>query len=197
MKKRRFDSISALIPGALMLMLCTFAQAAEVAGIRLDEHLKLGENTLTLNGAGLRNKFFIKVYAMGLYLPGKTGDVTTAVTQPGPKRIQIVTLRDVGAEMFVDGLTKGIEKNSSTAEINALKARMEQFSTLLKGLNELKSGSSVTLDLLANGATHLSVNGRPVGKDIPGDDFYRALLRVWLGNDPAQGDLKQALLGQR
>jgi hypothetical protein len=28
-----------------------------------------------------------------------------------------------------------------------------------------------------------------------GEDFYRALLRIWLGDNPVQDDLKKALLG--
>jgi hypothetical protein len=40
------------------------------------------------------------------------------------------------------------------------------------------------------------VAGQQRGKDIPGEDFYRALLRIWLGEKPVQDDLKQALLGK-
>jgi len=40
-----------------------------------------------------------------------------------------------------------------------------------------------------------SLNGRQIGAPIPGADFYRALLRVWLGDKPVQDDLKHALLG--
>jgi hypothetical protein len=42
----------------------------------------------------------------------------------------------------------------------------------------------------------LTVGGKPAGQPIPGEDFYTALLRVWLGEDPAQGNLKEALLGK-
>ena len=30
---------------------------------------------------------------------------------------------------------------------------------------------------------------------IAGEDFYRALLRIWIGDKPVQDDLKKALLG--
>jgi hypothetical protein len=40
------------------------------------------------------------------------------------------------------------------------------------------------------------VNGQPRGKLMPGDEFYRALLRIWLGEKPADGDLKKGMLGQ-
>lgn len=180
----------------LMLCLPPAVHAAEVAGLHFDEQVKFGPVGLTLNGAGLRSKFFIKVYAMGLYLPSKTADADQAINQAGPKRIQIVTLRDVGADMFVEGLTKGIEKNTRTSELAALKDRMEQLTTTLETLDELKKGSVVSLDQLPVGATRLSVNGSVVGQEIAGEDFYRALLHIWLGHKPAQDDLKQALLGR-
>jgi hypothetical protein len=41
----------------------------------------------------------------------------------------------------------------------------------------------------------LSVGGKPAGAPIPGEDFYRALLRIWVGPRPVQEDLKKALLG--
>jgi len=37
--------------------------------------------------------------------------------------------------------------------------------------------------------------GIAAGKPIAGEDFYRALLRIWLGDKPVQNDLKKSLLG--
>ncbi len=180
----------------LAALLAPASHSAEVAGIPFDEQMKLGDAPLVLNGTGVRSKFMFKVYALGLYLPRKAADAAQAIAQSGPKRIRIVTLRDVGAEVFLEGLTKGVEKNHSAAEMAALKARLETFSATLKGLGELTKGSVVTLDLLPGGVTQLSANGAPLGKAIAGEDFYRALLRVWLGDNPVQGDLKRSLLGQ-
>jgi hypothetical protein len=45
--------------------------------------------------------------------------------------------------------------------------------------------------------TVLAVNGKPAGSPIAGEDFYRALLRIWLGERPVQDDLKKALLGEK
>jgi long-chain acyl-CoA synthetase len=38
------------------------------------------------------------------------------------------------------------------------------------------------------------INDRLRGK-VAGDDFARALLRIWLGEHPADSGLKEALLG--
>jgi hypothetical protein len=52
----------------------------------------------------------------------------------------------------------------------------------------------IALDWTGSG-TQLVVDGKPAGKAIEGEDFYRALLRIWLGSHPVQEDLKKALLG--
>ena len=53
---------------------------------------------------------------------------------------------------------------------------------------------AITLDWTGAG-TQLLVQGKPAGRPIEGEDFYRALLRIWLGDKPVQDDLKKALLG--
>jgi hypothetical protein len=53
----------------------------------------------------------------------------------------------------------------------------------------------VALDFDPQGGTRVSLNGKELGKPIAGADFYRALLRVWLGDQPVQDSLKRALLG--
>ena len=66
----------------------------------------------------------------------------------------------------------------------------------LLAIGEAKSGTTVVIDWLPESGTRLTVNGQVKGKDIAGEDFYKALLKIWLGNKPVQDDLKQALLGK-
>ena len=54
----------------------------------------------------------------------------------------------------------------------------------------------VNLDWLPDSGTRLTFNGAQKGNDIAGEDFYRALLRIWLGDKPVQDDLKEHLLGK-
>ncbi len=197
MMKQTARGITFLVPLTLALVaFMSSAHATEVAGVRFEEQARIGDAVLALNGAGVRSKFMFKVYALGLYLPSRTGDASQAISSAGPKRVRIVTLRDVGSEMFIEGLTKGIEKNHNVSDLAALKSRIAQLAATLKGIGELAKGSIVTLDLLPGGMTRLSANGAPLGKDIPGEDFYQALLRIWLGNNPAQDSLKEEILGR-
>jgi hypothetical protein len=78
----------------------------------------------------------------------------------------------------------------------ALKDRLKQFSETMLAIGEARSGTSIVIDWLPESGTRLTVNGQVKGREITGEDFYRALLKIWLGQQPVQSDLKQALLGK-
>jgi hypothetical protein len=180
----------------LALLTVNPAQAVEVAGVKFDDRTSVAGGDVLANGAGLRKKAFFKVYAVALYLPEKHGEAEAVLSAKGAKRVAITLLRDLSAQQFVDALRDGIAENHSEAEMAALKERVRQFSEAMLSIGEAKSGSSVLLDWIPESGTRLTVNGQIRGKDIAGDDFYRALLKIWLGNKPVQDDLKQVLLGK-
>ena len=175
----------------LLLCLATPAWAAEVAGVKIDDKARVADTELTLTGAGLRKRVFFQVYAIGLYVRDPKTD---PISQPGPKRVQIHMLRDVGADQFVDALREGIKENHSEAEAKALEPRVKELGVTMASIGEAKKGMTIALDWTGS-ATQLSVDGKPAGRPIEGEDFYRALLRIWLGDKPVQDDLKKALLG--
>ena len=176
----------------LLLVLAFPAIGAEVAGVRLEEQIQPGN--LQLNGAGLRKRLFFQVYAIGLYLPKKTANAEEAIDSPGPKRIAIHMLRNVGAAEFSEALAEGIRANHSEAEASALEPRVQALGAIMAEVKEAKKGMAIALDFQGKD-TQVLVDGKPAGSPIAGEDFYRALLRIWLGPRPVQDDVKKALLG--
>jgi hypothetical protein len=185
-----------LILAVVAALSLNLAQAVEVAGVKFEDKTSLGNASLVANGAGLRKKAFFKVYAMALYLPEKQAEADGALSVKGAKRIAITLLRDLSAQQFVDALQEGVASNHSESEMAALTDRMKQFSDAMLSIGEAKTGSQVFIDLLPDGVTRLTVNGQVRGSDLAGEDFFNALLKIWLGNKPVQDDLKQALLGK-
>jgi hypothetical protein len=177
----------------LSLFLVFSAGAAEVAGVKIPDE----DQKLVLNGAGLRKRAFFQVYAIGLYLPEKKGAAAEAIGVAGPKRVAMHMLRDVGADQFGEALTDGMKDNHSEAEMKAFEPRMKQLLAAMSQIGEAKKGMRITLDWVPAAGTQLTVDGRPAGQPIAGEDFYRALLRIWLGENPVQADLKKALLGEK
>ena len=181
----------------LLFLIAFSSYGADVAGVKIEDKSKVGNSELILNGAGLRKRAFFQVYAMGLYLPAKQTAAAEAIGAAGPKRVAIHMLRDVDAGQFTDALMDGMKDNHSEADMKALEPRARQLAAIMAEMKEAKKGMRITLDWLPGTGTQLTVEGKPSGAAIPGEDFYRALLRIWLGENPVQADLKKALLGEK
>ncbi|HMA89832.1 MAG TPA: chalcone isomerase family protein [Burkholderiales bacterium] len=182
----------------VLLAVCAFpSAAAEVAGVTLAPSVQVSGATLMLNGAGLRKRLFFKVYVAGLYVARTSAQAAELISEPGPKRVAIHMLRDVGADTFTGALREGIEKNHSAAETAALEPRVEALAAVMKEVGETKDGMNISLDWIPGSGTVIVVDGTARGKPIAGEDFYQALLRIWIGEHPAQDDLKKALLGEK
>ena len=138
----------------------------------------------------------LKIYAIGLYLPRSGNSAEAVMASSGPKRIQITTLRELGASEFADALVDGLKRNHSDAELAKLQPRIDDFRNAIIALKSTPAGSQIRLEWLPGSGTRLSVGNEARGKDIPGEDFYRALLRIWIGEKPVDQDLKNALLGK-
>jgi hypothetical protein len=179
----------------LALTLPAFA-ALEVAGVKFDDKAKVGAGDTVINGAGMRKRAFFKVYAIGLYLPQKVASAADAINAKGAKRIAIVTLRDLTAEQFVDALIEALKNNHDEAALKTLQPKIDQFRSTMLAIGNAPEKSVVNLDWLPDSGTRLTFTGATKGADISGEDFYRALLRIWLGDKPAQDDLKEHLLGK-
>jgi len=191
------DRVRAWVAALLLCAALPAAARVEIGGVSFDDQIELRETPLHLNGAGLRTKFFFKVYAMGLYLPAAGQSAAQAIAAQGPKRVRIVTLRDLTAEQFADGLVDGIRANHDDATYQQLKPRVEALRSAMLSLGKAPQGSEVILDLDPASGTRLSVGGQQLGAAIEGEDFQAALLRVWLGNQPADAGLKAALAPAR
>lgn len=171
----------------------TFLRFLLLAGV-VFATLAVAADDLVLNGSGIRKRVIFEVYSIGLYLPKKTLSAQEAIAAPGPKRIDIRMLRDVSAEQFSGALADGIRENHSEAEARRLEPNVKQLSAVMAEVQEAKKGMLISLGWDGK-ATQVRIDGKGVGAPIEGEDFYRALLRIWLGEKPVQADLKKALLG--
>ena len=171
------------------------AQTVEREGAKLESSLQLGGTTLQLNGVGVRTRAVFKVYVAGLYVPAKSNNAAALLAQSGPRRLSLTMLRNVDAESFTSPLNDGLQKNHSEAQLAALKPRIDAFNAAFKAIGEAKKGDTILLEYLPDSGTRILVNGQPRSPNIAGEDFYTALLRIWLGDKPADDDLKKGLLG--
>jgi hypothetical protein len=174
------------------------AVAAEVGGVKLEDKLRqtAAGPELVLNGAGIRTRAIFKVYVGALYISEKKGTAGDVLALAGPKRVTMTMLRDLTAQQLSEALAEAIQNNSTAAELAALKARVDELMSVMNAQGEAKKGDAIVLDFLPDTGTRLMINGQLRGKPIAGEDFYRALLKIWLGDKPVDSDLKKGMLGQ-
>jgi len=180
---------------ALLLFVAWPVLGAELEGIKLDDKIAAGKQELQLNGLALRTRFFFKVYVAGLYLPQKTQDAQAALSMPGQKRMTLVMLRDVDADSFSKSLRAALHDSNSPAELERLKPQIDALFAAIERIGEAKKGATIVLDFVPTAGTSLTVNGTVEMKPVAGDDFFAALLRIWLGQGPVAEQMKKALLG--
>jgi hypothetical protein len=187
-----FSNLRAAALLAALLAVPT-VHAAEVAGVRIDDRLSVGDQELVLNGAGLRSKLFVKVYVGALYVAQKSTAAAPIIDSSAPRRIVLRLLRDVDADTLYGALHDGLKDNNSVPELAALQPQVDQFAAIMRRLGTTRNGDSIALDFAADGVA-VAHNGEARGK-VVGISFARALLRVWLGEKPVDAALKKALLG--
>ncbi|MED5620563.1 chalcone isomerase family protein [Ideonella sp. BN130291] len=184
---------------ALALSSPWLAQAqstVEVGGVKYETTAQVGNAKLQLNGAGVRYKAIFKVYAAGLYLQNKATTTEAVIGAPGPRRMHIVMLRDIDANELGKLFTRGMQDNATKEEfarsINGT-IKMGEFFATRKHLN---AGDYFTVDYLPGTGTIVTVNGKQQMETVKEPEFFNALMHIWLGRQPADAQLKDALLGK-
>jgi hypothetical protein len=170
------------------------AEGREVAGVELPESVELKGSAapLVLNGAGIRKKFFFSVYLASLYLPAATDRAESILAKDTANRVQMDMLySEVEKKKLVAAWNDGFAANHASEALVPLQERIEQFNGMFE---TLVSGDQVQLDYLPGQGTRVVINGTERGV-IPGADFNRALLKIWLGESPVTSSLKEDLLG--
>ncbi|CAL62767.1 Conserved hypothetical protein, putative chalcone isomerase [Herminiimonas arsenicoxydans] len=173
------------------------AAAVELAGVKLDDSVRVGNQDLKLHGAGIRYKLVFKVYVIGLYLPEKKTAVVDVLAAPGARRVSITMLRDVGSDEFGKAFATGIEHNTDNAERLALAIPMAKFKAMFATVPELRQGDVLHLDWMPGSGMVAALNGRRTFEPIADAAFYNAILRIWLGVRPVDDKLKRQLLGEQ
>ena len=187
---------------ALFATLALWALAAgamDVGGVLIPDTARLGSEgpELVLNGAGERWILLFKIYAIGLYLPARRTTAAEVLALKGPKRLLLVIERsELTADQIHDHLVQRIGDGSQAAEMEVMKARLDDLDRIIYAEKVIKRGGTIALDYLPGQGTVIRVNGVAKGAPIPGEDFYNALLKIWLGERAKSASLREALLGR-
>ena len=182
-----------------IMLLCsvlfsTSVDARQLDDVNLPDSVTLDGTSvpLQLNGMGYRTKFVFNIYVGALYTEARADSRDAVQALKGPKRVLMHMVYDeVSHEKMADAWREGFEENNSDENFKHLEQRLNTF---ISYFPDLKKGDVILLDYVPANGTTVSLNGE-TKPAIEGEDFYSALLDVWLGEEPADDDLKDAMLG--
>lgn len=190
-------SLKQFAAGAVLCLVAAGAMAqVNVSGVRYDESVDARGTKLQLNGAGVRYKAVFKVYTAGLYLTKKSGTPEEVLAATGPKRLNIVMLRDIDSGELGKLFSRGMEDNMDRAAFSKLVPGVLRMSQIFSDHKKLVAGDAFSIDWVPGTGTVITVKGVPQGEPFKEPEFFNALLRIWLGPNPADWKLKDALLGK-
>jgi hypothetical protein len=192
---RSFLSLLAVL-AALVAPLTARAQTTDVNGVKFPNTVQVAGSKLTLNGAGVRHKVVFQVYAAALYTGSKASTPEAVLSASGPQRLQIVMLREIGGNELGKLFTKGMEQNAQREEFSKSIPGILRMSDIFFARKKLSAGESFAVEWVPGSGTQISINGKLEGAPIKEPEFYAALMKIWLGNSPADPLLKDALLGR-
>lgn len=174
-----------------------WAQDTDVGGVRHPASVSVQGTALQLNGAGIRHKAVFKVYTAGLYLSHKADTPEAVLASGGPKRLHITMLREIDANELGKLFTRGVEDNTPKGDYARLVPGLIRMGEVFSTHKKLLPGDTFTIDWLPGQGTVLAVKGQVQGQPFKEPAFFQALLRIWLGKNPADHLLKDALLGKQ
>lgn len=169
-------------------------QVATLEGQRFEDTTTLADRTLRLNGLGLRGVAWIKAFVAGLYLSAPSKDSAQILAMPGPKRIRLKIMLDASSHELTKSLTGRIEDHEPEAVRVKLGDRLTKLGALIDGLGDLKVGDVLDLDFIPDKGVSLRFNDKVVGVPVAGDDLYRCVLKIFVGDQPVDRRMKEGLL---
>ena len=169
---------------------------AKPAEYQFEPSIKLGGDQLVLSGSALRSVLFIKGYSIGFYLPKKISNFEEVASLPNTSfRIVIIPHKELDAKAWTDSIERGFSKNLSDQELVQMRPFMDAINEELKQMKGVDVGDICTLDYIPKQGVIVGKNGTH-SKAIGDRAFFNNILGIWLGDVPADEELKKTILGQ-
>jgi hypothetical protein len=163
-----------------------------IEGVSVPERVLVAGVELSLRGAGLlRFGYLVKLYVGALYAPasipgeGVLGEV--------PRRLEIEYFRPIEAEIFRVSTERGIAANVDAPTLARLEPAIERMNALYR---DVEPGDRYALTYVPGVGTELALNGVRLGS-VPGADFARAMVSIWIGENALDPGFRAELLGDR
>lgn len=178
------------------LLIWSPVNAYTIADITLNDTVPATKERpeLVLNGAALREMYFlVKTYVGALYLEKHNEDAQAILDNPTHKRMVFITmLKKVSARRIANALQEALVVNLTETEHKNLDKELAQMLSYFDG--KMYEGEETLFDYIPGKGTRITMNGVVKGI-IPGEDYFKAMLSIWIGKTPVGRDFKESVLG--
>lgn len=165
----------------------------KVAGIELAPKINLNKIDLFLNGAAVRTKFFIQTYVISLYSAAPIHNEQDGVESSIERslRMQIITPMAT-AKAVSDSILQGMKTGLGELYIHQ--------KDLVEDLRQVIESSAVqykdTIDIYytKNQTLKLYKNGKEIYSNKNGKLFAETIFGIYIGKQPKDKKIKEALL---
>lgn len=168
--------------------------AINVGGVELKDKVTLKSKELVLNGAGIRKKFFLKLYVASLYTSNKEEGAKEILESQGEMQIKL----DITSSMITGKrLREGLEEGFATASPEKLKPIQDKIDKFIVKIEkeEIKKGDVFTFNYV-DGKVNSYKNEKLI-ITTDGKEFKEVLFGIWLGEHAVDKDLKEEMVGVR
>lgn len=175
----------------LLLLVPSLASAVKVGETELPDTWTVNEQTLVLNGAGIREYSFLRipVYAAALYLPARQQNESAILKATTPRVVHMKMLRDATRDDSAKAWDVYLNANCKSPCVMSNEARLK----FLKLIPDTRSGDTQTF-VFREGELEIFRNGKSLGTIVDAA-FTIVVLASWIGEVPTTENLKKRLLG--
>lgn len=147
--------------------------------------------TLVLRGEGTRTQDSQSLYNARLYAMKATNESA---------QLEVVMARDIDATEINGLLERGLVANASAEELSRLIPELFALGAVIGEQHSLRAGDRFQIIANPDHSTTIRIQtggaARPMEVTLDQPELFPVMLRIWLGQQPVDGALKQALLGK-
>lgn len=176
-----------------VLLLNSVAFSAPVAGVDIADSVLFDGTSYRLNGTGVRKKFIMKLYVGSLYTNQAFREENEILDGPVSAVIRLDIISGlITSKLMAETVQEGFEK-AMGGDSSPLQPQIDSFIGVFN--EKIDKGDSFTfVSVPGQGVT--AYKGEKELKVIKDDYFRKILFSIWLGNDPADKNLKKDMLGK-
>jgi hypothetical protein len=165
----------------------------KIGGFEIPELLEFHGKKLKLNGAGMRNKFFIDIYALALYADKSITSSAEAVSGTTPRAIRLViTAPIVTNQLVTQSMHEGMKK-AAGKKFKLIEPYIDEMIRVFNA-HTIKTGDYFDIVYFPKEGMSVYRNGVFATGPQHNEDLRDAVFGNWLGDHPRDLRLKRNML---